>query len=57
MDDTKKMLRIIINGQSVMKSELLQKIDGLDKKLSGRIDGLEGKFGELDKKLMVLKKG
>ena len=33
MDDTKKMLRVIINGQSAMKSELLTKIDGLGKKV------------------------
>lgn len=40
MDDTKKMLRAIINGQSSMKSELLTKIDKVDKKLTGRVDGL-----------------
>lgn len=33
--------RKIINGQSAMKSELLDKIDKLDKKLTGRIDGVE----------------
>jgi len=44
MDDTKKMLRTIINGQSLMKSELLNKIDMVDKKL-------DEKFGSLDKKI------
>lgn len=40
-DDTKKMLRIIINGQSSFRQEVLGKIDKLDQKLSGRIDGVE----------------
>jgi len=33
MDDTKKMLRTIINGQSAMKSELLGEIKKVDKKV------------------------
>ena len=33
MNDTKKMLRVIINGQSAMKSELIMKIDNVDKKV------------------------
>jgi hypothetical protein len=33
MDDTNKMLRTIINGQSSMKSELLAEITKLIKKL------------------------
>lgn len=33
MDDTKKMLRVIINGQSSMKSELLVEIKKVDKKV------------------------
>lgn len=41
MDDTQKMLRMVINGQSAMKSELLTKIDKLDEKLTNRIDSLE----------------
>lgn len=40
MDDTQKMFRTIVNGISAMKSELMAKIDGLDKKLSGRIDSV-----------------
>jgi ubiquinone biosynthesis protein UbiJ len=54
MDDTKKMLRTIINGQSAMKSELLAKVDGVDRKvggLSSRIDGLETKMDDGFKKL------
>ena len=37
MDDTKKMLQTVINGQSTMKSELLGEIQKLDKKLSSEI--------------------
>ena len=44
MDDTNKMLRMVINGQSAMKSELLTKIDGVEKKLGGRIDSLDKKM-------------
>lgn len=44
MDDTNKMLRMVINGQSTMKSELLTEIHKVDKKLSGRIDGLDKKM-------------
>ncbi len=47
MDDTKKMLRAVINGQSTMKTELLTKIEGVDKKvggLSNKIDSLEKKM-------------
>jgi hypothetical protein len=40
MDDTKKMLQTIINGQSAMKSELLGEIQKLDKKFDLRIDTL-----------------
>ena len=40
MNDTKTMLRAIINGQSALKEELLKKIEGVDKKLSSDIGGL-----------------
>jgi hypothetical protein len=40
MDDTKKMLQAIINGQSAMKSELLGEIQKIDKKLSTDIGDL-----------------
>lgn len=52
MDDTKKMLQTIINGQSAMKSELLTKIDSVDKK----VDSLEGKVNNLDKKIDKVEK-
>ena len=44
MDETKKMLRVIINGQSAMKEELLGEIRKVDKKvnkLDSKIDGVE----------------
>ncbi len=41
MDEIKNMLRAVINGQSTLKSELIQKIDGVEKKLGGRVDSLE----------------
>jgi len=47
MDDTKKMFRAIINGQSSMKSELLQKIGVVDKK----VDKLDEKIGKVEKNL------
>ncbi|OGM61443.1 hypothetical protein A2961_00955 [Candidatus Woesebacteria bacterium RIFCSPLOWO2_01_FULL_39_21] len=40
MNDTRKMLRAIINGQSAMKGELLGEIRKIDKKLSLDIGGL-----------------
>lgn len=51
MDDTKKMLRAIINGQSVFRQEVVRKIDNLDKKLSNRIDGLDTKLDRVEKNL------
>jgi len=50
-DDTKKMLQIIINGQSTFRQEVLSKIDNLDQKLEGRIDGLEVKIDKGEKNL------
>lgn len=51
MDDTQKMLRTIINGQSVMKSELIGRIDKLDTKLSTRIDKLDKKIDGVEERL------
>jgi len=51
MDDTQRMLRVIINGQSAMKSELLTKIDRLDKKFSKKFDGLDQKIDRVEKNL------
>lgn len=39
MDDTKKMLRAIINGQSALKQELLEKIDIVNKKVDRLEEG------------------
>ena len=54
MDNTKKMLRAIINGQSAMKSELLGEIKKVDKKvdkLDVKIDGVEKRLTERIDKL------
>jgi len=51
MDDTKKMLQTIINGQSAMKSELLGEIQKLDKKFDFKIDSLRKETKEGFEKL------
>lgn len=51
MNDTQKMLQVIINGQSTLKQELLSKIDKVEKKLEGRIDGLDVKLDKVEKNL------
>ena len=51
MDDIKKMLRAIINGQSAMKSELLGEIQKVDKKLSSDIGSLRKETKEGFEKL------
>jgi hypothetical protein len=51
MDDTKKMLRAVINGQSAMKSELLARIDSVDQKFTSKIDGLDKKNDGVEERL------
>ena len=51
LDRIEKLVIGVINGQSVMKSELLTKIDTLDKKLSGRIDSLDKKIDKVENNL------
>ena len=51
MDDTKKMLRTIINGQSAMKSELLSEIRKGDEKLGSEIKELKKETKEGLKKV------
>ena len=43
MDDTKKMLQAIINGQSALKQELLSEI----KKVDGKVNNLDSKVESL----------
>lgn len=45
------MLRAIINGQSSMKDDLLKKIEGLDKKLTGKVDSLDKKIDGVEERL------
>ncbi|KKQ97752.1 MAG: hypothetical protein UT24_C0012G0063 [Candidatus Woesebacteria bacterium GW2011_GWB1_39_12] len=51
MDDVKKMFRVIVNGQSAIKQELLSEIKKVDKSLSGRIDSLTTEMKEGFKKV------
>ncbi len=51
MNDTQKMLQTIINAQSSSRQEILSKIDKLDKKLGGKIDGLEGRIDQVEDNL------
>lgn len=51
MDDTHKMLRAIINGQSAMKQELVMTIRGVEKRLGNRIDGVENIIDGVEKRL------
>ena len=50
-NDTQKMLQAIIHGQNSLKQELLSKIDKVDKKLGGKIEGLDGKIDRVEKRL------
>lgn len=51
MDDTKKMLRAVINGQSAMKEELLKKIDGLDKKVDKLGKKMDSGFKKVNERI------
>ena len=51
MDDTKKMLQALIDGQSAMKTELLGEIQKLDQKLEITIDRLRKETKEGFEKL------
>jgi BMFP domain-containing protein YqiC len=46
VDDTKKILRTIVNGQSAMKSELLGEIQKLNQKLDKEVVGLRQEIKE-----------
>lgn len=61
MDDTNKMLRAIMNGQSAMKAELLgkieiidEKIDRLDKKIDSVKLELKNDLKKLTKRINVI---
>ncbi len=51
MDEIKKMLRAVINGQSALKQELLKKIDGLDKKIDNLDIKLDTKIDNVEVRL------
>ena len=50
-DDTKNMLRAIINGQSNFRQEVLGKIDKLDKKVEQIGEKLDNKLDGVEKRL------
>jgi len=47
MEEVKKMIRTVINGQSALKQELLEEIKKVDKK----VDTLDSKVDTLDSKV------
>lgn len=51
MNDTQKMLQIIINSQSSFKQELLGKLDKVDKKVDLLGDRLEGRINSVEENL------
>lgn len=51
MDDTKTMLRAIINGQSTFRQEVLSRMDKLDKKIDGVEERLNENIDGIEKKL------
>lgn len=51
MDDTPKMLRAIINGQSAFRQEILSRLDKLETKLEGMINKVEKNLTERIDKL------
>lgn len=56
MDDTKKMLRAIINGQSVLKGELVGRIDKLEQKMDKKFEEVDKRFEKVDKRFDSLEK-
>lgn len=51
MDDTQKMLRVVINGQSSMKSELLGEINKLRKETRKGFEDQKKESSETEKRL------
>lgn len=51
MNDTQKMLQIIINGQSTFRQEVLSKIDRVNKRVDALGERLESKIDSVEKKL------
>lgn len=51
MDDTQKMLQVIINGQSSFRQEVLGRIDKLEQRLDGKIDSLDKKVDRVEANL------
>lgn len=56
MNDVRKMLRAIINGQSALKQEVLGKIDKVEEKLGGRIDNVERRIDTVERRIDTVEK-
>ncbi len=54
MDDTKKMLQAVINGQSALKEELLKVIEKVDLKVDGLQEEMRGEFKKVNARLDTL---
>jgi len=50
MDDIKRMLRAVINGQSALKQELLSEIKKIDIKVDKGFAKVDERFKEVDKR-------
>jgi predicted nucleic acid-binding Zn-ribbon protein len=48
MDDTKKMLQAVINGQGALKEELLKVIEKVDLKVDGLQEEIRGGFKKVN---------
>lgn len=53
MDDTQKMLRIIINGQSTFRQEVLGEIGDFRKEILAEVDKLDQKIEKVEKSLIT----
>ncbi len=55
MDDVQKMFQLLVNGQSVMKSDLLMAIQKLDKKIDGVEERLTERIDKIGMQIANLK--
>jgi tetrahydromethanopterin S-methyltransferase subunit G len=51
MDETKKMLRAIINGQSKLREEMLTRFNNIDKRFKGLEQRMEEGFKNVNKRI------
>ena len=56
MEEIKKMLRAVINGQSALKQELLGKVDGVNNKVDKLSSEMHDEFSRTNKRIDKLGK-